>query len=117
MRDYFTPVNFPELEEKKNEPKEVPKIKKSIKTQLKKIREEIAALQQGTSTIRDGAISFPKGKAPVLTVLKRLEDDPKNMQLLHEFIKLTNQDLGLAVARNFAALFDDIDPTLKDTLG
>lgn len=115
MTRYFKPIEFPELDrlEKAPEPPKPPTIEVDITERLVIVREEIAKIQAGTSKLRRGAITFPKGQSPVLAALKTLENDPTNHAALWHFIGVAKQDLGLSVTRFLVDLFIDIDPNLE----
>lgn len=111
---YFNPIEFPELD--KPEPKEVPVdpgITVDITEKLKAVRKEISNIRQGTSTLRKGAMQFPKGEAPILAALKTLEANPTSRNALWNMIAIAKQDLGVSVMRFLVDLFIDVDPELE----
>ena len=100
-KEYFTPVEFPALEDLQPEPAppetdEIPDIKDAIKI----IRTEIGRMQDGTSDYRGGALHLEKGQSPATIALDKLEQRPGKKNLVN-FLTCATQDFGARASSFF----------------
>lgn len=117
MSKFFTPAEFPELEEpvKVEALPPTPIDTEKLKEAIKLIREEINLLQLGKSKYLNVAMYFPKGLAPFMAVLQRVEQNPTNRSLIVDFIQISKQDVGARLAFRFAEILEVAAPGIKET--
>lgn len=111
-KQYFTPLEFPELAEPKPKVKEETKKSFDIAKAVLAARFELGLLASGQSKLRKTALQFPASGGPVQNTLSILEANP-TPKAARQFIECAKQDLGLAVAKHFVNLFKDLDPDLS----
>jgi len=116
MSKYFDPIDI--RAERTPPPEPVPVNKDlipDVTSAFEAIDTIIAELQAGTSSLRNGALYFPEGKAsPVKEALKRLKATPTSRRALREFITIAQADLTRRVATAMADHFKVFDPTIHE---
>jgi len=117
MKNYFEPVEFPELESKEEvvvkDPLADP-IAGDLERAFLETRRVFAALRTGESNLRSTAVRLV-GNDPCMLSFERLRKDPTRPKL-KQFIQLCRQDTGLKAAQVILTVFLDIDPTLEGVI-
>lgn len=114
MKNYFEPVEFPELEEPKNELAVIPEdvdLNGDIPRALSESRRLFNALRSGTSNLRRGALQLRAGE-PSMVAFQELEKAPTR-QRLNRFLLLAKQDMGRVAAVELRKIFVDVDSSLE----
>jgi hypothetical protein len=117
MKNYFEPVEFPELEEPVKEVTRSPEdedLKGNLPMALQESRRLFEALRSGESNIRKVALMLD-AKEPSMQCFQRLEATPTK-QNLNKFLLLAKQDMGRAAALELQKIFVAMDPNLEGSI-
>lgn len=115
MSDLFKPIKLnvpvPEVEPEPTPPEPEDLSGIDFKPLLKKIRQEMARIEVGTSELRR-AMYFPKGNNPIATRLEAFEKDPLSDTLV-AMVKVARQDYGAVVSDVFITWIREVLPSFK----
>jgi hypothetical protein len=85
---------------------------KAFDEAYKKAMEEISKCRAGQSSVTKLAVHFSNGRAPVLSIAKRMKEHPTRASL-REFVVAAKQDINMAMAQYFCELFKEIVPEVE----
>ncbi len=105
-KDLFTPVEFDvTIKEPKARPIQMDKTIdfpdfETLKEAVHIIRQEMTRVENGTSTLKEGSMNFPKGNNPAEATLLLLKEDCSE-PVLQRFLDVAKQDYGARVSDFF----------------